>query len=130
MRTRPFGLATIAAMLIAIVSFARVANAAAPASATPGPFKPPDITADNRAAGKKDVPALLTAANIPCQMADARLIGGTTDTKTGKTVKYYEVACTGAMGYIIVDHGAGVAPSWASCPDQAKVDATTGKANG
>jgi len=125
MLSRPFGLATLGAMLIAIATFASAASAAT----TPAPVKPPEITADARNEGKKAVPALIAAANLPCQMSDARRIGGTTDTKTGKPVTYYEVACAGAMGYVLVDHGAGVAPSWANCPDQAKVDATTGKAN-
>jgi len=114
-------------MLIAIASFTNAAVAATTTTA-PAPFKPPEISADLRAAGKKAVPALLAAANMPCQMADARFIGQSTDPKTKKDVKYYEVACTGAMGYVIVDKGAGEAPAWANCPDQAKADAT-GKPN-
>ncbi|HTX51747.1 MAG TPA: hypothetical protein VME40_20415 [Caulobacteraceae bacterium] len=127
MRPRPFGLAILGAMLIAIASFANVASAA---TSPPPPFKPPEITSDARAAGKKAVPALLTAANIPCQMSDARYIGPNTDPKTKKEVKYYEVACTGAMGYVIVDKGAGETPAWASCPELPKTDPATGKVNG
>jgi hypothetical protein len=78
----------------------------------------------------KAAPALVQGAGVPCDIADARLIGATTDPKTKKEQKYYEVACKGAMGYVIVDAGAGVQPTWAACPDQAKVDAVTGKPNG
>jgi len=127
MRPRPFGLATLGAMLIALASFANATAATAP---TPAPPKPPEITSDARAAGKKAVPALITAANLPCQMADARYIGPTTDPKTKKEVKYYEVACTGAMGYVIVDKGPGETPAWQGCIDMEKVDPATGKVNG
>src|ERR1700683_1151697 len=126
MRPRPFGLATLGAMLIAFASFAN-AMAANTTTTAPVPFKPPEITADSRAAGKKAVPALLTAANLPCQMADARFIGPTTDPKTKKEVKYYEVACTGAMGYIVVDKGKDGPPAWALCPEMPRTDPATGK---
>jgi hypothetical protein len=129
MRPRPFGLATFGAMLIALAALAGSAHAATTAAA-PEPFKPPQITSEARNAGKKAAPALIQAANLPCQMSDARFIGQAQDPKTKATTKYYEVACGTAIGYILVDHGQGQPPSWATCLDQAKVDPTTGKANG
>ncbi len=68
--------------------------------------------------------ALVQAAGLPCQISDARFIG------QAQTSKYYEVACQGALGFIVVDQGGGKTPSWAACPDQAKVDPVTGKPNG
>ena len=69
---------------------------------------------------------------MPCVVANARMIGATpTDPKTKAVSTYYEVACKGSMGFMLVDHGkGGDAPSWAACPDQAKVDPVSGKPNG
>src|SRR5580698_2672581 len=127
MRSGRLGTAALSIVMLCLAGFA---NAAAPVASAPGgPIKPPEITPEQRADGKKAAPALIAAAGLPCQLADARHIGDTTDPKTSKPVKYYEIACTGAMGYVLVDHGAAAPPSWASCPDQEKTDAT-GKVNG
>lgn len=51
-----------------------------------------------RKAGMAEAPAVLTAANVPCQLSDARKIGEDKKTKTA----YYEVACApGSMGYVL-----------------------------
>jgi hypothetical protein len=129
MRPGRFGLATLAALLVGALVAGAAQAATAPAA---GAVKPPEITKEQRDAGMKAAPALITAAGVPCQLADARKIGDTPpDPKTKQISSYYEVACKGAMGYVLVDHGkGGEAPSWAACPDQAKVDAATGKPNG
>jgi hypothetical protein len=108
---------------------ATAAQAAAPAAGAAA--KPPEITKEQRDAGMKAAPALVQASGVPCTVADARMIGATPpDPKTKEVSTYYEVACKGALGYVLVDHGKGQPPSWAACPDQAKVDPVSGKPNG
>jgi len=119
MRPTRFGLTALSAVLTAFV-LGLAANAAA---ADQGP----PIKPEAREAGRKAAPALMQAAGIPCQVSDARLIGVAPDPKTKKDTKYYEVACTGGLGYDVVDNGT-TTPSWASCADQAKVGAD-GKPN-
>lgn len=58
----------------------------------------PAVTEAARKAGMAEAPAVLTAANVPCQLSDARKIGEDKKTKTA----YYEVACApGTMGYVL-----------------------------
>jgi hypothetical protein len=103
--------------MASILPAAALAAAAAPSS------KPPEITKDQRAQGMKAAPALITAASLPCKLADARFLGQAPDPKTKKDVKYYEVACTGGIGYVLLDHGKDAPPGWVSCLDQARTDA-------
>jgi hypothetical protein len=64
-----------------------------------------------RKAGMEKAPAVLTAAGLPCQLSDARLIGE--DKKSKKS--YYEVACgSGSMGYVL-EAPEGGAPTAYSC---------------
>jgi hypothetical protein len=131
MRPGRIGLSTLAALIVGALVVGASAAQAAPPAAAAGAAKPPEITKDQRDAGMKAAPALIQGAGVPCQLADARKIGDTPpDPKTKQVSSYYEVACKGAMGYVLVDHGKGEAPSWAACPDQAKVDAVSGKPNG
>lgn len=123
-----FGLSTLAALVIGVLAAGAFATAAQAAAASAP--KAPEITKEQRAAGMKAAPALVQAASLPCTVSDARLLGKTTDPKTKKEETYYEVACKGSMGFIVVDNGAGAAPSWAACPDQAKIDPVSGKPNG
>jgi hypothetical protein len=129
MRPGRFGLSTLAALLVGALVAGAVATAAEAAAPAP---KPMEITKDQRDAGMKAAPALIQAVGVPCVVADARMIGATpADPKTKAVSTYYEVACKGSMGYVLVDHGkGGEAPSWAACPDQAKVDPVSGKPNG
>lgn len=130
MRPGRFGLSTLAALAMGAL-VAGVAAASAQAAPAAPAVKPPTISPDDRTAGMKAAPALVQAAGVPCTLADARKIGATPpDPKTKAVSTYYEVACKGAMGYVLVDHGAGQTPSWAACPDQAKVDPVSGKPNG
>lgn len=60
--------------------------------------KPAAVSEASRKDGMKDAPALVQTAALPCQVADARLIGK--DAKAGAS--FYEVACSGgAMGFVI-----------------------------
>ena len=120
MRPTRFGLTALGGVLTAFVLC--LATTAAAADQGP-PIKP-----EARDAGKKAAPALMQAAGIPCQVSDARLVGVAPDPKTKKDIKYYEVACTGGLGYVVVDNGAGAAPAWQACADMAKVGAD-GKPN-
>lgn len=127
MRQTRLGLAGLIAVILSLVvgSAAFGADTAAAAAAQ----KPPEITKEAKQAGMKDAPALVQAAALPCQVSDARFVGTATDPKTKKVTKYYEVACASAMGFVLVDTGAGAPPVWATCLDQPKVQAD-GKING
>ena len=128
MRPGRFGLSTLAALLVGALVAGATAGAAQAAAAPP---KGPEISKEQRDAGMKAAPALIQAAAVPCTLADARMIGATPpDPKTKAVSTYYEVACKGSMGFVLVDHGKDQPPSWASCPDQAKVDPVSGKPNG
>jgi hypothetical protein len=104
---RPLGLGLLAALIVAMMAPA-VAMAApkAPASA---------ISPESRKAGMAEAPALVAAANLPCKMSDARLIGkSAADKKTGSPgSSLYEVACEGAPGFLIQTTAA--APNAFSC---------------
>ena len=104
---RPLGLGLLAALIVAMVAPA-VAMAApkAPASA---------VSAEARKAGMADAPALVAAANLPCKVSDARLVGkAAPDKKSGSLgSSLYEVACEGAPGFLIQTTAA--APNAFSC---------------
>lgn len=77
---------------------AMLAVALTPAAAVSQKKAPPAVSEASRKAGMAEAPAVLTAANVPCQLSDARKIGEDKKTKTN----YYEVACApGAMGYVL-----------------------------
>ena len=120
MRPTRFGLTALGAVLAGALLLGLAATASAADNGPP-------IKPENREAGRKAAPALMQAAGIPCQVSDARLIGVAPDPKTKKDTKYYEVACTGGLGYDVVDNGT-TSPTWASCADQAKAGAD-GKPN-
>ncbi|MFZ5717964.1 MAG: hypothetical protein ACOY5Y_00705 [Pseudomonadota bacterium] len=69
-----------------------------PAAAVSQGKKGAEISEKSRKQGMEEAPAVLQAANIPCQVSDARLIGQDRKTKTS----YYEVACApGTMGFVL-----------------------------
>lgn len=87
----------IGAAVIALV-MALMAALAIPAVAVSQKKAPPAITDAARKEGMAKAPAVVTSAGLPCQIADARLIG---EDKKSKTT-YFEVACgAGAMGYVL-----------------------------
>jgi hypothetical protein len=83
-----------------------------PASAiSQGKKAPPAVSEAARKAGMAQAPAVVQAVGVPCQVADARLIGEDKKTKTS----YFEVACgPGAMGYVL-QNPAGGTPTAFSC---------------
>jgi hypothetical protein len=83
----------------------------------------PPISKEDRAAGMKAAPALITAGNIDCQLADARKLGESVDPKTKAKSIYYELACTGAEGVVVSQNG-DAAPSVFTCleTDQPRPD--------
>lgn len=76
--------------------------------------KPGTISPDERAAGMKAAPALVKAANLPCTVADARLVGtGVGSDKVKAT--YYEVACKEGAGYVLVAKDKDPTPTYFDC---------------
>ena len=96
---RPMRLGLLAALIVAVM--APVAAMAAPAA------KVPTVDSASRKQGMAEAPAIVQAAGIDCQVADARLAGkGAKDPKTGITPSVYEVACgPGTIGYLIQTNG-------------------------
>jgi hypothetical protein len=97
------------------LAVALVMSALAPAGAWAAKAPPPPpVTKENRAAGMAAAPGLITAANLDCQLADARKIGESIDPKTKAKSTLYELACTGNEG-VIVDQGGAGPPSVFTC---------------
>lgn len=104
---RPLGLGLLAALIVAMM---------APAVATAAPKAPASaVSPESRKTGMADAPALVAAANLPCKVSDARLVGkAAPDKKTGSLgSSLYEVACEGAPGFLIQTTSA--APNVFSC---------------
>lgn len=57
-----------------------------------------------RTRGRAEAPAVAQAANLNCQIADALYLGSAGEGATLQNV--YEVACTGALGYVLVQRPA------------------------
>lgn len=74
--------------------------------AMPTPFQYDSVqrqmtASEARAKGLADAPVLLKAAGLDCQLADARFIGETGGARGKPKEDFYEVACTGNLGFII-----------------------------
>jgi hypothetical protein len=114
---RPMRLGLLAALIVAVMAPAAMAQRLPPAGSSAPKGPAPTVTADSRKAGMKDAPALVQAAGLPCQVSDARLAGTmVADKKTGSLGgKVYEVACgEGNVGFIAVASPTG-APTLLSC---------------
>jgi hypothetical protein len=112
---RPMRLGLLAVLLAVVMAPAAFAQRLPNGGAPP---KSAAVSSDLRKQGMADTPALVTAANLNCQVSDARLIGKVApDKKTGSLgSSLYEVACgPGAMGFLIQTSGTGGAPSAFSC---------------
>jgi hypothetical protein len=92
----------IATLAVALVTAA--ASAAAPAATAAAP--PPPITPEARAAGMKAAPALIAAANLPCSLSAARVIGNGKDAK-GQTISLTEIACKDSLGFVVATDAKG-----------------------
>jgi len=104
---RPIGLGLVAALIVAVL---------APVAVMSAPKAAPPVNEAQRKAGMAEAPALVTAAGLPCQVSDARLIGKIPEDKKKGTppTSLYEVACGAGMGYLIQASGVG-APAAFSC---------------
>jgi hypothetical protein len=97
----------VALLLAALAPSGAWAAAAKPAA-------PPPINKEDRAKGMAAAPGLITAANLDCQLSDARKLGENTDPKTKVKHTFYELACQGSEG-VIVDQGGDAAPAVYTC---------------
>ena len=94
---RPIGIGLAVTLMLSVFAPSAV-MAPALAASTPAA---PTITKDQRTKGMAAAPGLVTLAGLDCQVADARLIGETTDPKTKAKASFYELACTGNEGLIV-----------------------------
>ncbi|MBA3812658.1 MAG: hypothetical protein H0X27_13645 [Caulobacteraceae bacterium] len=99
----------------------------APALAAPKPAVP-EVSKESRAKGMAAVPAIIQAAGIDCQLADARQIGESVDPKTKAKTTFYEAACTGNEGVVIAAAAVGEAPQAFTCMETS-APAPDGKPN-
>ena len=74
-----------------------------------------EVTKEQRAKGMAAAPGLVAAAKLDCQVADARLIGEGSDTKTKQKTALYELACTGNEGMVLQQVGVTGAPGTFTC---------------
>ncbi len=107
---RPIRFGLIAALAFAVV---------APASVMSAPKQDPKAAlqaAKAREKGMADVPPLVQAAGIDCQVADARWVGE--DKK--QAVNIYEVACQQGMGFVILNKAEDPKPQAYTCLETAR----------
>ncbi|RAK56748.1 hypothetical protein [Phenylobacterium deserti] len=83
------------------------------------------VTDADRKAGMAAAPALVQTAGVPCQVSDARLIGKNEDKKAKTSTTFYEVACSGQMGFVLQAPQGG-APSAFNCLESS-AEATPGQ---
>jgi hypothetical protein len=91
---RPIVVGLIAALMAAILpvtSYAATAKAEAAKPVDPESIKK----------GMAAAPGVITQAGLDCQLANARLLGKSTDPKTKLSSNYYELACTNQEGFIV-----------------------------
>lgn len=79
---------------------------------------PPAKITPMSAKDREQLTPLVQASGAPCQVSDARLIGKGTDPKTKVESSYYELACGGSMGYILIAPK-GAQPTAMSCIETA-----------
>jgi hypothetical protein len=89
----------------------------------------PAVSKDQRAKGMAAAPGLITAGNLDCQLADARMIGASVDPKTKATSTFYELACTGNEGLVVDQPGVTDPPLVFTCAE-ANQPRSDGKPNG
>lgn len=91
---RPIRFGMIAALALALAAPASVMTAA-PKKDLAAEL----IAAQQREKGQADAPGLISAANLPCEMTDARWMGA--DKKMG--IDIYEVTCKQGIGFVILN---------------------------
>jgi|GEM_PF-502164 len=115
---RPIRLGLLAALIVAVMAPSAVMAQRLPKSGGGDAAPTAKVSSESRKQGMADAPALVAAANVTCQVSDARLIGkAPADKKTGSLgSSLYEVACgQGHMGYLVQTSGTGGAPTAFSC---------------
>jgi hypothetical protein len=63
---------------------------------------PPAKITPMSAKDREQLTPLVQASGAPCQVTDARLIGKGADPKTKVESSYYELACQGSMGFVLI----------------------------
>jgi hypothetical protein len=91
---RPIVFGLIAALMAAILPAASYAATPKPAAAKP-------VDPDSIKKGMAAAPGVITAAGVDCNLANARLLGKSTDPKTKVSLTYYELACKQQEGFIV-----------------------------
>jgi hypothetical protein len=114
---RFIGIGIAAALTLAFMAPSAVLAAKKPAAAA----LPADgIDLKAREKGMADVPAVITAAGVTCTLAEARFVGE--DAKKGQS--YYEFSCSAGMGGVLLSNKDGTKPSYFTCLETNKPDAT------
>jgi hypothetical protein len=91
---RPIVFGLIAAVMAAIVPAASYAATPKPAAAKP-------IDPDSIKKGMAAAPGVITQAGLDCNLANARMLGKSTDPKTKLSSSYYELACKDQEGFVV-----------------------------
>jgi len=91
---RPFVVGLIVALMAVILPATSFAATAKPAAAKP-------VDPDSIKKGMAAAPGVITQAGIDCNLANARLLGKSTDPKTKVASSYYELACKDQEGFIV-----------------------------
>jgi hypothetical protein len=100
---RPIVVGLIAAVIAAILPAASFAAA-----------KPP-LDPDAVKKGMAAAPGVITQAGLDCNLANARMLGKATDTKTKVSSSYYELACKDQEGFIVAVPDQGGQPQIFTC---------------
>lgn len=94
---------------VAVALFAAVLAPVAVMAAKPAA---PAVSPEQHKQGMAEAPAVVQAAGLPCQVSDARFIGKQEDKKAKTSTSFYEVACSGSMGYILQSQQGGTASAF------------------
>jgi hypothetical protein len=84
-----------------IVAFVAATILPTAALAADKPAAPAKVTPEAIKAGMTAAPTVVKETSLDCDVADARLIGKSTDPKTKAASSFYEVACKNAEGFIL-----------------------------
>jgi hypothetical protein len=87
--------------MVAVLSLSLVAGSAIAAAKHEAAGRAAPVTKDQRDKGMAAAPDLIAAAGIQCQLADARLIGESSDPKTKAKRTFYELACSDNEGVVV-----------------------------
>ena len=105
-----------------VTAFAALALALTPMTQALAAPKAPavEITKEQRAKGMAAAPDLITAGAYDCKLADARLLGEAADAKSKVKSQFFELACTGNEGLIVVKKSDDPKPQNFTCAQAAE----------